>query len=248
MTAESLGAEMRRSRLRELMAADGTLDLAHAADVCGVSEMTIRRDLLKLERDGLVRRVRGGAVAVVGERFERRAARNNTAKQRIAAKLLTLVPEQGFVALDSSSTVHHLAGALAGDLTVLTTGLETFGVLRGRVKRVVLSGGELEEATDAFVGPVALRTIDDFHFTRTFLGAAGLDPDRGAMDSTLENAEVKRALRRASAFVVVAADASKLDRPGPAAALRLSDVDLLVTDLDPADPRLDAYRERVDLL
>ena len=249
MTAGSLGAEARRTRIQEFLAADGALDLARAADECGVSEMTIRRDLAELERQGLARRVRGGALAVEPERFDRRAARNNGAKTRIATKLLTLVPAQGFIAMDSSSTIHRLATVLpASDLGVFTTGLETFGVVRRQVGRAVLSGGDLEQGTGAFVGPLALRAVADFHFARTFLSASGIDADRGAMESTIENAEVKRALRRASASVVVAVDASKLEAASAAIALRLAEIDVLVTDLDPHDSRLDAYRPHVELL
>ncbi len=249
MSVGSLGAEVRRSRIQELLAGDGTLDLARAASDLGVSEMTIRRDLVELERQGLVRRVRGGAVAVEPERFERRAARNNTAKQRIAAKLRTLVPEHGFIALDSSSTIHSLATQLdAPGLTALSTGLETFQTIRGRVGRALLCGGDWEEATGSFVGPLAARAIADLHFTRTFVSVTGLDPDRGIFESTIENADIKRALRRASASLVVAADASKLGATAAALALPLADVDLMVTDLDPADPRLAPYADHVDLL
>lgn len=249
MSIGSLGAEVRRSRLKELLQADGSLDLATAADDLNVSEMTIRRDLVELERLGVVRRVRGGAVAVEPEQFERRAARNHAAKRRIAAKLRTLVPTHGFVAMDSSSTVHRLATDMAAtELTVFTTGFETFQTLHGAGVRAVLSGGELQDATGAFVGPVAERAVDGFHFARAFLGASGLDAQRGAMESTIENAAMKRAIRRAAASVVVAADASKLQGTSAAVALRLDDIDLLVTDLDPTDPRLDPFRDHVELL
>lgn len=249
MSVGSLGAQVRRGRIRDLVAADGSLDLGSAADELGVSEMTIRRDLLELERQGLVRRVRGGAVAVEPELFERRAARHNTAKLKVAAKLRALLPTQGVVAMDSSSTIHRFASEVAApDLTVLTAGIETFQALRGRVGRTLLTGGDWEDATGSFVGPLALRAVEDLHFDVTFLSSSGLDPDRGAMESTLENAQVKRALRRASATVVLAVDASKLGQPAAALALPLTDIDVLVTDLDPADPALDRYRDHLDLL
>ena len=250
MTVGSLGAEVRRSRIRESLETDGSLDLARAAEELGVSEMTVRRDLAELERQGLVRRVRGGAVAVEPERFDRRAARNNTAKARIAAKLQALVPTRGFVAMDSSSTIYRLAAGLSVNtaMTVVTTGLETFQALRGVGVDTILSGGEFEAATDAFVGPVAVRAINDFRFDRAFLGASGLDSDRGALDSTLANADVKRAIRRASASVVVALDVSKLEAASAVVALRLPEIDLLVTELDPADSRLDPYRDCLELL
>ncbi|WP_342372735.1 DeoR/GlpR family DNA-binding transcription regulator [Propioniciclava soli] len=249
MSVGSLGAQVRRGRIRDLLASGGSLDLSWAADELGVSEMTIRRDLLELERQGLARRVRGGAVAVAPELFERRAAQHHTAKLRIAMKLRTLLPAQGVVAMDSSSTVHRFALEIAApEITVLTPGIETFQALRGRVGRALLTGGEWEEATGSFIGPLAVRAVDALHADVTFLSASGLDPERGALESTLENAEVKRALRRSSATVVLAADASKLGQPAAALALTLAEIDVLVTDLDPADPVLDPYRAHLDLL
>ncbi|MDO5533670.1 MAG: DeoR/GlpR family DNA-binding transcription regulator [Propionibacteriaceae bacterium] len=249
MSVGSLGAEVRRTRIRELMAGTGRLDLAWTAGELGVSEMTVRRDLVELERQGLLRRVRGGAVSVEPEQFDRRAARNNTAKQRIAAKLRTLVPDHGFVALDSSSTIHRLAESLdAPEVTALATGLETFQALRGRVGRALLCGGDWEEATGSFVGPLASRTIKDLYFTRTFVSVTGLDPQRGVLESTIENADIKRALRAASSSLVVAADASKLGTTSAALALPLTDVDILVTDLDPDHDDLAPYRDHVELL
>ncbi len=249
MSIGSLGAEVRRSQLRDALERTGAVDLAWAAEECGVSEMTIRRDLAELERLGLVKRVRGGAVSVEPERFDRRVARSRSAKLRISAKLQPLLPAHGFVALDSSSTLHFLATELAPSaVTVVTTGIETFQAVRGKVARAILAGGELEESTGAFVGPVAQRTIADFQFARTFLSVSGIDVDAGALESTLENAEVKRALRRVSSSVVVAADSTKLGLASAAVALRLDQIDLLVTELDPEDPQLDAYRDRVELL
>ncbi|MCW5952484.1 MAG: DeoR/GlpR transcriptional regulator [Propionibacteriaceae bacterium] len=249
MAISSLSAESRRVHLRELVAREGSLDLTQAAEVCGVSEMTIRRDLAELEREGLLRRVRGGAVAVLPELFERRKAANHEAKSRIASKLTSLFPSSGFVAMDASSTLHCLAQTLTeSQATVFTTGVETFHILRNKVGRAIISGGEVEAATGALVGPVALRGLQDFCFDRSFISPSGLDSRMGATESTLEGAEVKRMLRRRSQSVVVAADSTKLSRIAPAVALEVSEIDLLVTELDPADPALDPYRGHVELL
>lgn len=249
MAIGSLAAEVRRSVLIDLLARDGAFDLATAASECGVSEMTIRRDLAELERQGQIKRVRGGAIAVQPERFERRMARNRSAKLRIASKLDQLLPATGIIAMDSSSTIHRFAEQLPeSDLSVFTTGMETLHAVRGRVQRALLSGGEFEEATDALVGPQALRSLADFFFAVSFVSVAGVDPEIGATDSTLDTAEFKRALRSRSDKLVVAVDSSKFGRTAAAVALPLSEIDVLVTDLDPGDPSLDPYREYVELL
>ena len=79
---------------------------------------------------------------------------------------------------------------------------------------------------------------------RLFVSAAALDPRHGTSEATLEEAEVKLALADVAAEVVVAVDSSKLDQRAPARALPPERVDLLVTELDPADARLDPYREQ----
>lgn len=249
MQAGSLSAQARRARIRERLSRDGSVDLSSAAGELAVSEMTIRRDLVELERQGAARRVRGGAVAVGPELFDQRAAKNNSAKIRIAAKLRTVLPKKGQVAMDASSTIHRFAAELvAQELIVLTMGLETFQTLKGRVGHLLLAGGELDEATGSFVGPLAMRTLNDLHFDVAFLSMAGLDPVRGAMETTLAEAEIMRGFRRASATLVVAADSSKLGQVASAAALRFSEIDLLVTELEPTDTALDPYRDLVELL
>lgn len=249
MTIGSLSAEVRRSTLCELLERDGAFDLATAAQQCGVSEMTIRRDLAELERQGRIKRVRGGAIAVQPERFDRRMARNRSAKLRIAEKLEQLLPHKGIVAMDSSSTIFRFAERMPkSELSVFTTGIETFHAARGRVQRALLSGGEYEEATGSLVGPQALRSLADFFFASTFVSVTGLHPEIGATDATLEPADFKRALRARSEKFIVAVDSSKFGLTASSVVLPLSEIDVLVTDLHPDDPALDPYRELVELL
>lgn len=249
-TGSSLEAEARRAELVEALQRNGTVQLADAAESLGVSEITIRRDLLEIERSGLARRVRGGAVAVGPQRFLRRQQMAAAGKQVISEKLQGLIPSTGSVVVDASSTMHRMAIDLhAGDLTVVTTGMETFAVLSGRPGvRAVLTGGELESSTGALVGPAAHRTIGDYVFDRAFVSPTFLDARLGVTEATTDGAEVKRLMQRASRSLVVAADASKLHQAAPARAFPISDIDVLVTDLDPGDARLDEYRDLVELL
>jgi DeoR family transcriptional regulator, fructose operon transcriptional repressor len=250
MIASSVPAEARRTRLHALLERDGAVILADAAESYGVSEMTIRRDLFEMEQAGLARRVRGGAVAVGPQLFQRRQQKAASAKRAIALKMLALLPRTGAVAMDASSTVHRLAVEMEpADLTILTSGIETFSVLSTKKDvRAILTGGELERRTGALVGPVAQRTIRDFVFARAFVSPTCIDPELGATESTADGAEVKRALRLAARSLVVAADSTKLNEASTARALDLTDIDVLVTELDPKNVTLDAYRDRVELL
>jgi DeoR family fructose operon transcriptional repressor len=216
----------------------------------GVSEMTVRRDLDELEALGVARRVRGGAVAVGPEPFAERHRHNARAKSRIADKLLELIPDRGIIAFDASSTVYRLATRLDGarDLVVVTNGLDTFQGLGGKAGVVAtLTGGSVEPRTGSLVGPVAIRSAGDYLFDVFVCSAAALDPTVGSSEASLEEAHVKRALSSASSRIVLAVDHTKLGTRAQARMFTLDEIDLLVTDLEPDDERLDPYRRQVKL-
>lgn len=237
--------------LRRRLEADGRLVVGDVAADLDVSDMTIRRDLEVLVDEGVARRVRGGAVAVGPQQFTARTRQHARAKARIAEKLLDLVGTGGAIGVDASSTVQRLATRLAGarDLTVVTNGPDTFRVLQDQSGiTALLTGGELDARTGSLVGPLAARAAHDVLLRRLFVSAAALDPDVGSSESTLEEADVKLALARSAGEVVLAVDASKLGHRAPARAFPLDRVDVLVTELDPSDRRLDRFRRRVRVI
>ena len=120
--SESLSSADRDEHISQLLAIDGRVTITSLATALDVSEMTIRRDLDRLARDGRLRRVRGGAVAVGPEPFAQRYARQATEKGLIADKLMQLVGDGGAIAMDASSTIQRLAHRLSDvtNLTVLT--------------------------------------------------------------------------------------------------------------------------------
>lgn len=223
------------------------VDLAAQLDV---SEMTVRRDLDVLASEGVVRRVRGGAVASGPQPFAERFSRQARAKDRIAAKLVELVGDSGAIGIDASTTLLRLVADLRepGDLTVVTNGPETFSALQGKPGvTALLTGGQLDARTSSLVGPLATRSARELLLRRLFVSAAALDPTYGTSETTLEDAEVKLALADVAAEVIVAVDASKLGQRATARGLAPDRVAILVTDLDPSDARLDPYQDHWDV-
>jgi DeoR family transcriptional regulator, fructose operon transcriptional repressor len=246
----SVDAFDRLERICDEVDALGRVKVSDLAVDLSVSEMTIRRDLDTLAEQGRLRRVRGGALALGPQRYSERFGVQARAKERIAAKLASLVPESGAIGMDASSTLQRLATSIAGarQLTVATNGLESFNALRERSGvTVLLTGGQHDPRTDSLVGPLAVRAARDLSLDRLFLSAAGLTPE-GTTEATLEEAEVKLALAEVSTEIVVAVDHTKLERQGVARCLGLDRVGVLVTDLDPKDARLAAYRKAVKVL
>jgi DeoR family transcriptional regulator, fructose operon transcriptional repressor len=242
------GPQDRLPAIERLINEQGSVRIDALAVQLGVSEMTIRRDLDELENLGVARRVRGGAVAVGPEPFGNRHRQQARAKARIAEKLKPMLPARGTVAFDASTTVHRLASSLDGarDLVVVTNGIDTFHALVDKPGiSVTLTGGTREPRTGSLVGPIASRSSEDFLFDVLMCSCTAVDPEVGASEASLAEAEVKRSFRSTADRVVLAADHTKLGRRGDARMLRLDQIDVLVTDLDPDDERLRPYRRAV---
>lgn len=237
--------------IRRRLETSGTVRVAELATEHAVSEMTIRRDLSVLVDNGSARRIRGGAVAVGTQRFVERYGQHAKAKDRIAEKALTLVGKGGAIGLDASTTLQRLAANLgdAGDLTVLTNGPDTFQSLQSHDDvTALLTGGELDESTGNLVGPLAVRAAGQLLLRRLFLSAAAFDAELGSSEASLADADVKLAMAAAATEVVLAVDSSKLGHRAPARCIHIERISFLITELDPADDRLDPYRDHVQIL
>lgn len=239
-------AEDRLAVLERLLTKQGSVAVSALARKLAVSEMTVRRDLDKLSARGAVARVHGGAVAQGRLSFGARLERGGKAKAAAASKLLPLVPANGAIYLDGSTTVYQLVmqiGARPG-LIAATNNLDTFLAL-SRLAGIepVLVGGSLNRTTDNFVGPMARRCLDGLAFDLALFSAYALDPLVGPSEPVAEDAELKACVCGRARRVAIAVDAAKLGSRSsgswtpPASAT-------LATDLEPRDPRLDPYRTR----
>lgn len=241
----------RRAHVLEILERDGEIQLESAADELGVSVMTVRRDIQVLDAEGVLRRVRGGAVAAVRPRaFGERAAIRASAKAVIARKAIALVPDDGAAAFDASTTSGALLAMVrAQRLLVVTNSIDNAAIARTRLGvRAVLVGGELEERTGSLVGPTAEQTARGFVVDCFFTSASAVDPALGTMEVSLEEAAVKQVFAAGAGASVVLADSSKLCQQALVRALDWSAINILVTDLDPSDERLDLFRGLVEIL
>jgi len=243
----TLDSEARRAAMAERLVREGALQLNHAAEEWGVHPMTIRRDFDTLVLSGIARRVRGGLVARGGDDFAERQYVQAGAKKVIADKLLPLIRADSAIALDSSTTVHALADALNGTpVSVVTNGLSAFQSLHGRDGvKAYLTGGEREEKNLSLVGSLAVLSVQQFTLDIAFLSTMSIDPVFGTSEITLEQLAVKQAMADAAETVVLAVDSSKFSTRARFRSLPLTRFDVLVTDLDPGDARLDTYRDAI---
>lgn len=248
----NLEAQRRRDELIELANAPQGVMIDAAAELFSVSSMTIRRDLLELEAEGRVRRVRGGAIAAPRARaFDARRAIRASAKRTIADKALHLVPSTGSIALDASTTISTLASAIGprSGLTVFTNSFESFQLLHPiDGVTAVISGGTAEPTTGSLVGPIARRSMRSVYFNIFFCSADALDSEDGTSEVSVDEAELKQAMAANATMTVACVDSSKLQRRSVARALERNDISILITELDPGDARLATFRDIADIL
>ncbi|MEU9860062.1 DeoR/GlpR family DNA-binding transcription regulator [Streptomyces sp. NPDC047971] len=243
---QNLLAEQRRALILDEVRRRGGVRVNELTRRLNVSDMTVRRDLDALARQGVVEKVHGGAVPVVETSshepgFEAKSALELGAKEDIARTAARMVAPGSAIALSGGTTTFALAGRLLDvpDLTVVTNSVRVADVFhsaghaagesRPGAATVVLTGG-VRTPSDALVGPVADQAIRSLHFDVLFLGVHGISVEAGLSTPNLAEAETNRRLMRSARRVVVVADHTKWGTVGLSSFARLDEVDTLVTD------------------
>jgi DeoR family transcriptional regulator of aga operon len=235
--AERLGSILER------LSGNGSVSVADISDELGVSAATIRRDLDLLERQRLLARTHGGAVAQ-GVLYELplryKSARHQQEKLRIAREAATRVADGHAVGLTGGTTTTEVARALVDHqrLTVVTNALNIASELAVRPNlKLVVTGGVARAESYELVGPLAEASLAGLNLDVVFVGADGVSLEAGLTTHHEVEAHTNRALIERARSVVVVADSSKI---GLVAFARICDVGAaneLITD-GAADPRI----------
>ncbi len=234
-------ADKRRESITQQLARENVVHVVELSRQFGISEVSIRRDLERLEREGLLQRVHGGAVAVAVGSSAGELASTTTAhvddKRRIGRVAAALVRPGERVIFDSGTTVLEVARALNGDqadtinLTAITSSLPIVQELGHRPwAHLLLLGGIYLPEYRVVVGPQAVENLRGLHADKMFLGTDGLTFDHGLTTANVLEAEVDRAMVRAAAKIIVVADSSKIGCAGLTTIIPLDKVHVLVTD------------------
>jgi DeoR/GlpR family transcriptional regulator of sugar metabolism len=240
-----LAAE-RHSAILAALHTDGAVKVVDLADLLGVSEMTIRRDLDVLDERQVLRKVHGGAIVRGNRGIEppstAKAARQHAEKVAIGRAALGAVEDGMTIAVSAGTTTLELAKLLRGRdaITVVTNSISIFQELTGHPDEpnpvVYLTGGS-RTPSDALVGPIANAALDVFRVDAVFLGVHGFDIESGLTTPNIAEAETNRRLIATSRRLFVLADNTKYREVGTNVFGRMSDIDTLVVDdgLDVAD-------------
>jgi len=239
------GADRARSIMKALTEQD-SVSVVELAARHGVSEMTIRRDLDDLAQQGVVRRVRGGALSLLlrGEEppFSAREHEAADAKRRIAAEVATLLADGEALLLDGGTTALEVARAVRERrLTVVPLALQSALELSTAPRiRLVLPGGEVRPGELNVKGPLTESAIRSLRFDTAVLGCCGLSAEHGLTAHDLPEVAIKQAAIAAARRVIVACDSGKFSRTAFGAVCALSSLDVVVTDTEIPPEQRDA--------
>lgn len=251
--------EMRQAAILEALRLNGAVHVAEVAVALQVSDMTVRRDLLELERAGRLVRTHGGAISATGTPtvtmdsdepdFESRLRRQRAGKERIAARAAALALAHRAIALDVGTSTYLMAQHLRErpHAKIFTNSVRAATFLSTGQAEVYLAGGRVRGDELSVGGAEAVAQFEKLWFDICFIGLSGVT-EEGLFDYSIEDVELKKIYLGRSGIKVALCDASKFQRMSLVHVAALSDIDVLITDAAPPPPIASALEAaRVDV-
>lgn len=223
----------RRHAILALLNEQGEVVVDALAQHFATSEVTIRKDLAELEKNGLLLRRYGGAVAMPQELIGEPAQPVSRRKQAIARAAVGLIREHARIIIDSGSTTAAMIRQLGHKpgLVVMTNSLNVANALRDIEHEPVLlmTGGTWDPHSESFQGQVAEQVLRSYDFDQLFIGADGIDLERGTTTFN-ELLGLSRVMAEVAREVIVMVESDKVGRRIPNLELPWSSLHTLITD------------------
>ncbi|WP_248929601.1 DeoR/GlpR family DNA-binding transcription regulator [Paenibacillus hamazuiensis] len=242
--------EERQQKIADYVQSKERASVQELAQLFGVSESTVRRDLKILEEANQLRRTHGGAVALLSDNsepsFVEKEDRYRAQKEAIAKEAAALIQEGDTLVLDSGTTTYYLAKQLKAfkQLTVVTNSVMVAQELAAQKGiDLVLTGGTLRHETLAMVGPLTEKALESVFVDKAFVAINGIDPAIGLTTPNMLEASAKKCIYRCAKQVILLADHSKFGRVSFAKVADLSDIDHCITDDGISDSALKVLEE-----
>ena len=192
--------EERVSKILEIVNERHTASVADLATLLGTSESTIRRDITELDKRGQLKRVHGGAArlsnSVITAEYDVQTKSNIHAdlKLKIAKYAAASIYKNDFVYIDAGTTTLTMIPYIdAPGAVFVTNGFSHAKALTQRGYPVYITGGRLKLTTEAIVGDGAVRSIEKYNFTKSFMGTNGIDEKSGFTTPDIDEALIKEA-------------------------------------------------------
>lgn len=238
----------RRNAILAKLSMEGKVLVSDLSREFSVTEETIRRDLEKLDNDGLAKKTYGGAVKNenfnIDIPFHVRQQANVEQKQYIASVIAEMIHDGDYIMLDSSTTALYVIKSIQDrkKITLITNSIKILIELCNKPDwNIISTGGVLKEGGLSLVGYQAEKMISGFHVDLAICSCKGLDTKMGVTDSNERDSEIKKAFFNSAKKKVLAIDSTKFDKVSFVKVCGVQDVDVIVTDKDPGEN----WKERI---
>lgn len=237
-------AQQRHQIIIEKLRDEKAVKATELMELFGVSFETVRRDLELLEKGGHLRRVHGGAVLSKLDHtkeipFNQREAAYVEEKRELARIAAGYVKEGMSIAMDTSTTNHHLARLLKSRLTRLTVVTNSLVIAQELTDmpgcRIMLAGGVIHNEEQSVIGELAEQFASMFHTDLFFMSVSGVALEEGITDYGLGEVQVKKIMLRNAKRTIALADSSKFGAVSLLKVCQVQDVERIITDsgIDP---------------
>ena len=216
---ESMAGKERLMAIRQTIQTQKKASVGELSKICRVTEETIRRDLDKLEADGVVTRVHGGAIW--NEGIQKEGVHSSTTVME-ALKLLPQSP----------------------DITVVTNSTEVFREFQQSPLNIISTGGEYNKKSLSLQGQLAKTNILKYNVSLALISCKGLSIEKGVLDSNESEAEVKKAMLSQAEEVALLVDFSKFDQSAFVNLIDLQKVNYIITDRSPSEKWIEYCSEQ----
>ena len=246
----NISGDFRREKILEMLQEEGHVKVSDPGRIFRVSEVTIRQDLERLDKDGFIVREHGGAylksISSQVRSFTLQHRENMEQKILIGKKAAEFIQDGDTIILDSGTTITELAKNLINrkELTVITNALNIAMMLGGESSlNVIMTGGEFKAPTLSLTGEKAAAFFSNLHVDKLFLATAGIFLKAGLTYPSISDLVVKKAMIDAADTIYLLADSSKIDKSSLASLGALSLVDYLITDRGLQDKHRQLFKD-----
>jgi DeoR family transcriptional regulator, fructose operon transcriptional repressor len=233
--------EERRLQIAKYVKDKGSTTIHELADNFNVTLMTINRDLRKLDKEGKIKTVRGGAIAknlyIEESFFPQRIKKSLVAKEILADKAVKLITPGDSLLLDSSTTATILCRRIIKEdlrnITIITNNITIINELMTNNSIEVLStGGTILNKFNCFVGPLAELLISQIRATKLFFSVVGVSIEGELTDTDIQEANIKKKMMEVASEKILLAGSHKFNKVGLYKISDLENIDLVITDLE----------------
>lgn len=231
----------RQHTIIEIIHRENSVKVVELSKKFGVTEETIRRDLEKLAKKGIVKKTYGGAILISKSEdkeledtpFDHRIKENTTSKAKIGRAIIKLLGAGETIILDSSTTCLEVAKQLPTQkrFTIITNSVSAITTLSHYEEMTVVStGGTLRSKSLSLIGPTAKNNIMSYYADKAIISCKGIDLKRGVMESNELETEIKQCFVSVAKEVILAVDSAKIDKGSMHRLMGLEKVNCIVTD------------------